>query len=126
MVFWLLAGMALLLVYIYSAALIHFPSENVADRVAGNDASPARGIYAGRAERARVNMLENMPIFLGLGMLSLVLDDANHALAAQGAAVFVLARAAYLAFYIAAIPLTRSLSYGVSLIGLGMMAWALL
>ena len=115
MVFWLLAGMALLLVYIYSAALIHFPSENVADRVAGNDASPAR-----------VNMLENMPIFLGLGMLSLVLDDANHALAAQGAAVFVLARAAYLAFYIAAIPLTRSLSYGVSLIGLGMMAWALL
>ena len=126
MVFWLLAGMALLLVYIYSAALIHFPIENLADRVAGNDASPARGIYAGRAERARVNMLENMPIFLGLGILSLVLNDTNHALAAQGAAVFVLARAAYLALYIAAIPLTRSLSYGVSLIGLGMMAWALL
>jgi len=82
-------------------------------------------VKAARAKRALENMNEAMLVFLPLALLSAQLG-LNDGLAWWGAAVFLLARVAYVPAYITAIGFTRSLVWTIGHIGLGMMAIALL
>ena len=81
-------------------------------------------VKAARAKRALDNMNEAMIVFLPLALISVQLG-LNDGLAYWGAAVFLLARVAYVPAYITSIGFTRSLVWTIGHIGLGMMAVAL-
>jgi uncharacterized MAPEG superfamily protein len=76
--------------------------------------------WAGRAERAHRNMLENLPLFAALVLIVLLAGKAN-ATTLLGAQLFVWARIVYVAVYIAGLPWLRTVVWFASIVGLGMM-----
>lgn len=80
---------------------------------------------AGRARRAHLNMIENMVVFVTLVLIATVGGKAN-AMTAMGAMIFFWARLAYAVIYLIGIPWLRTLAWFVSVIGMVMIAWALL
>jgi uncharacterized MAPEG superfamily protein len=89
------------------------------------DASPQESVIAARLNRTKNNMLEALPLFLGLAMLALV-KGGNTSEAANGATVFLIARVAYVPIYAAGIPVLRSLVWLAGMAGLLMMALPLI
>ena len=81
--------------------------------------------WAGRARRAHLNMLENLVLFSALVLIAAVAGKAN-ATTAMGAMIFFWARLAYAVIYLIGIPWLRTLAWFVSVIGMVMIAWALL
>lgn len=126
MTFWLLASLALLLVQIYLAAAFYIPSEDIKNLVGGRDNLAKPGLYAGRAARALANLKENLPFFLTLGILAMIIESADMARAILGAQIFVLARIVYVPLYVFAVSWVRSLAYCVSMFGLILMLMAIL
>lgn len=126
MVEWLLAGLGLYLVSIYLDAAILLPSEDMMDRLKGRDKPVEPSVLAKRARRATENLKENLPIFITLGLLALIVPAADMDQAILGAQIFVLARAAYVVAYLIAVPFLRSAVYMVSLAGLAVMVLGLL
>ncbi|WP_160116045.1 MAPEG family protein [Candidatus Halocynthiibacter alkanivorans] len=126
MVIWMLAAIAVYYAGVFLPPMFLLPKIGVAAYAGHRDQDPAPGLIHGRALRAQRNMAENLPVFLGLALLSIVLPEADISLAISGAAVFVLARLVYLPLYLMAVPYLRSLVYGVGLTGQIVMALALL
>lgn len=126
MLFWILAGLGLYLIYIYVPAALFLPSEGLLKHLGGRDDMPKPSVLVGRARRATNNMQENLPFFLGLGVLAFVVEGADMAQATMGAMIFVLARAAYLPAYLISIGPLRTLCYLGGLVGNVLMAAALL
>lgn len=122
---WILAVLLLYFAQIYLSAALYLSSESLWQHAGGRDVLPARGKYAGRAEKALVNMKENLPFFLVPALLVYVLPGADVALAITGAQLFFFGRLAFVPFYLSGIPGPRSLAYGVALVGNILMAWAL-
>ena len=88
--------------------------------LAGNrDALPAVDGWAGRAQRAHRNLLENLVLFAILVLVAHVARRAN-ATTAMGAMIFFWARVAYAVVYIAGLPWVRTGVWAVSIVGLGM------
>jgi uncharacterized MAPEG superfamily protein len=79
---------------------------------------PAWGDRAGRAHR---NMLENFPLFIAL-VVAAQLSGATNETTALGATVFFWGRVAHAVIYIAGIPYLRTAAFGVSLVGMVMIA----
>jgi uncharacterized MAPEG superfamily protein len=125
MLFWIFACLALYLVYIYVPTWLYLPTEGVGTHLGGRDQLPVATAITGRARRAQANFQENLPLFLTLAILTLVLKTEKMDVAVWGAMVFVVARVAYLPFYLAAVPFARSAAYGVSMVGLGIMVYAI-
>ncbi|MEO0322848.1 MAG: MAPEG family protein [Myxococcota bacterium] len=125
MMMWLLAGLGLYLFQIYLPTTLYLPAEGIMNHLGGRDALPEPSKWVGRSRRALANMQENLPIFVTLGLLGLVVPGANLELATQGAAVFVVARVLYLPAYLFALTGVRSAFYLVALGGLGAMLAAL-
>jgi uncharacterized MAPEG superfamily protein len=73
--------------------------------------------WAGRAQRAHRNMLENLVLF---GVLVLVANATGKANAttALGAELFFWSRIAYATIYLAGIPWARTAAWAVSIVGL--------
>jgi len=87
-------------------------------KLAGNrDDLPAMEDWAGRANRAHRNMLENLVLFAALVLTAQVAGRAN-AMTAVGAQLFFWARLAYAVIYVAGIPWLRTGVWFVSVIGL--------
>jgi len=86
--------------------------------LAGNRAGlpPLEG-WAGRAQRAHRNMLENLVLFAALVLVAQIAGKANPT-TALGAALFFWARLAYAAVYLAGIPWLRTVVWAVSVVGL--------
>ena len=94
--------------------------------LAGNrDSLPAITGWAGRAKRAHLNMVENLVLFAALVLIAAAAGKAN-ATTATGAMIFFWARLAYAIIYVAGIPWLRTVAWFVSVIGMAMIAWALL
>ncbi|QFT31563.1 MAPEG family protein [Labrenzia sp. THAF82] len=108
---WILAVLLLYLAQIYFSALFLLPYVTISQIVGGRDEMPERGKIAGRADRALSNLKENLPFFLTLGVLALIVPGADVDQATFGASLFFLARLAYLPLYISGIPFLRSLAY---------------
>jgi uncharacterized MAPEG superfamily protein len=125
MIYWIFAALVVYVVHIYLPVLLFLPAEGFFARLGARDKMPEPSALAGRARRALVNLQENLPIFLTLAILAMIVTSTKTDLAVSGAMVFVLARAAYLPLYLISIPGLRSLAYLVSVIGLIMMIWAL-
>ena len=118
MVFWLLAGLGLYLLQVYAAAAIYLPTEGIMTHMGGRDSLPEKGVLAGRADRALVNMKENLPVFITLALLALILESSDLELATTGAMIWVWSRLAYFLLYLAAVPFVRSAAWTVSMAGL--------
>jgi len=78
-----------------------------------------------RAARALANMHEALPVFLALALMNMIVGTAAG-MAITGATVFLIARAIYVAVYMAGIVVVRTLLWAVSWVGLAMMIVPLL
>jgi uncharacterized MAPEG superfamily protein len=86
--------------------------------LAGNRENlPAPEGWAGRAQRAHRNMLENLVLFAALVLVAQVAGKLN-ATTALGAQLFFWGRVAYAAVYLAGIPWLRTGVWFVSIVGL--------
>ncbi len=126
MLIWILAGLAVFLANIFLPAVIFFvQSETLAKHVAARDDDPEPSVQAARARRSLANMQENMPFFLTLGVLALIVEGTDMGQAILGAQLFVFARAAFMVLYVTGVPWLRSIAYLVGIAGCFMMAAAL-
>jgi uncharacterized MAPEG superfamily protein len=82
---------------------------------------PEPSPLAARADRAARNMLENFPLFLAV-LLAAHLAHAPAETLRLGAAIFFWARLVYFVVYVAGVPYVRSVVWGVSLVGLVLLA----
>jgi uncharacterized MAPEG superfamily protein len=73
--------------------------------------------WAGRAQRAHRNMLENLVLFAALVLVAVAAQKTNSTTLA-GAQVFFWARVAYAVIYVIGIPWLRTAVWAVSAIGL--------
>jgi uncharacterized MAPEG superfamily protein len=80
----------------------------------------ARGVLYGRACRALGNYLENFTPFVALA-LALVVTQRTGGAGAIGATIWILARIAYLPIYVFGIIYVRTLTWGISIVGLVLM-----
>ena len=86
--------------------------------LAGNRESlPEITGWAGRAQRAQRNMVENLVVFTALVLVAVVAGKTND-MTLLGAQIFFWARVAYAAVYIAGIPWLRTGVWFVSVIGM--------
>lgn len=94
-------------------------------KLLGNrDSLPEHTVVSARLERAKNNMMEALPIFLGLALLAIIKDGDDSA-ATTGALVFLVARILYVPAYASGVRAVRSILWTISLIGLLMMALTL-
>ena len=95
-------------------------------RATGNrDNLPEPTPLAGRADRAARNMVENLALFTALIAALHFAGKSNSTLAQIGANIFFWMRVAYWPIYLAGNGL-RSAVWTISIVGLGMIAWAAL
>jgi uncharacterized MAPEG superfamily protein len=83
------------------------------------------GVLAGRAQRTFDNFKETYPVFIALA-LALSVTGRGGGLADTGAWLWFAARIVYIPLYLAGVPWLRSLTFGVSAVGLVMMLVRLL
>jgi uncharacterized MAPEG superfamily protein len=87
------------------------------------DERPRR--WAARLKRASENMKENLPLFAALVLVVHVAGRANE-VSAVGTELFVAARVLHAPIYVAGIPNIRTVIWGVSVVGMGLVGLALL
>ena len=82
------------------------------------EACEAHG-FAARTDRAGKNMLENMVLFTALALVASIggVGDPHVEL---GARIFYWARLAYIPIYMVGIPVARTATWAISIIGMGM------
>jgi uncharacterized MAPEG superfamily protein len=94
--------------------------------IMGNrDKQPELSVIAGRLDRAKNNMLEALPIFLGLALLALI-KGGDTSREAHAALVFLIARIVYVPAYVSGVPMLRSIVWLVGVGSLFMMALLLI
>lgn len=125
MLFWIIAGLCLYLINVYLPTLLYFPSEGLKRHIGARDDLPAPSVLVQRARRSLVNFQENLPVFLGFGILALVAEGTNMQYAVWGAQLFVLSRAAYIVFYLYPVTLMRSTCFTIGFFGMLLMGFAL-
>lgn len=86
---------------------------------------PPLSPVAERLRRAQDNLFETLPLFIGAVLIAHVAQrtTANTALGAQ---IYFWARVAYVPLYAFGVPMVRSIVWIVSIVGLGMIAAAIL
>ena len=92
--------------------------------VGNRDNAPPLSTIAGRLERAKNNMLEALPLFLGIALLA-VAKGRETGQVANAASAFLAARIAYVPAYVSGIPMLRSAVWLVGVGSLLVMAGAL-
>lgn len=75
---------------------------------------PEPPLWAQRAQRAHLNMVETMPAFVAVVVAAAMLETGTAAAVAQWAAVFFYARVLHAIVYIAGVPYLRTPVYLVS------------
>lgn len=86
---------------------------------------PPLSARAERLKRAQDNLFETLPLFLGAVLIAHVAGKENE-VTALGAQIYFWARVAYVPLYAWGVPHVRSLVWLVSIVGLGMVAQAIL
>lgn len=89
-----------------------------------DESRPVHGVAA-RLQRAMVNFLETFPIFAA-ALLAAVMLGRTGGTTLAGAWLYVIARALYVPFYAAGVPVMRSLLWIAALIGIVLELVALL
>ncbi|MGR3622399.1 MAPEG family protein [Pseudophaeobacter sp.] len=74
MVWWFLAGIGLYQVALFLPDVFLVTRIGVHKYLLSRDDDPAPNVFHARAQRAHRNYLESLPLFLGLSVLSLIVD----------------------------------------------------
>ena len=90
---------------------------NLTYLLSSRDSSSKQSIYAQRANRALRNLLETLPIFIGIGILSLIREVDNSFVAL----LWLILRTIYIPIYILGINFVRTGIWAASLICLILM-----
>ena len=126
MLVWILLSLIIYYAGVFLPSLFLIPRIGITTYMSARDKDPAPEAMHGRAQRASRNMQENLAPFLALAILAYVVPGADMDAAILGAQLFVFGRVAFLLLYILAVPYVRSLAYTMALIGMVMMALALI
>lgn len=119
-------SMVLLLVHIFAAAHLKTRQYGATWNMGARDAKlPPLSPVAGRMVRAQVNFMETLPIAV-VALIGVVLAGRTSDMTAMGGWIWLGARIVYLPLYGLGIPVVRTLTFVVSLIGLGMVLKPLL
>jgi uncharacterized MAPEG superfamily protein len=86
------------------------------------------GVFGGRLQRAKVNLIENLALFAPLSVLGELLP-VDHATVNLGAIIFLVARVVHAITYLGGINLVRTLAWlacvvGVVIVALADLGWA--
>ena len=114
---WLVWAVALTVVQMLVAVTGAFLQVGLPMLVGNRDNMPALAGWAGRADRAHHNMIENLVLFAALILTASVAGKAND-LVVLGAQIFFWARLVYAGVYLIGIPWLRTGVWLVSMIGL--------
>lgn len=114
---WLLWAVALALVQTLVAVTGAFLQVGLPPLVGNRENFPALAGWAGRADRAYRNMLQNLVLFTALVLVAVVAGKTNST-TLLGAQLFFWARLAYAFVYLAGLPWLRTAVWGVSIAGL--------
>jgi uncharacterized MAPEG superfamily protein len=116
-----LAGLLLLLVMSFVPGAYLTKQVGAERQMGPRDDLPEPTPELARARRAFANLQETLPIFLTLGVLSVVLGEEGW-LSIGGGLIYLVARAAHPICYIKALSPARSIAYTVGMLGLVAMA----
>ena len=119
-------GALLLLVHIFAA--VHLKTKQYGRKWnvgARDEALPPLDPVAGRLARAQANFLETFQIAI-VALLGVVLADRTSASTALGGWIWLGARTIYLPLYAMGVPVVRTITFVISLVGLGMVLAPLL
>ncbi len=125
---WLAASAVLLWLILMVAGLLKYRAwtlDGLGVMLSNREAVPAPGTVAARADRAAGNMLENFVIFAAL-VAAVHFAGRDSAQTALGAAIFFFARLAYWPVYLAGIIYLRTALWAVAVVGMALIAVALL
>ena len=111
----------LFLAHLMVQATTALKDQGAAFNAGPRDDPPPLGAVAGRARRTFDNFKETYPIFIAL-VLGLAVTGRSGGMAATGAWIWLGARIVYIPLYLFGVPYLRSLAFGVSAVGLVMMA----
>ncbi|MEM7599405.1 MAG: MAPEG family protein [Pseudomonadota bacterium] len=125
MVNMILLGIGAYLVNVYVAASLLMVRIGPLAYMGPRDTLPEPSVIRARALKSANNFAENLPIFLALGILALVVEGTDMGLALLGAQIFVISRLLYMLVYMSGLPVVRSLVFTAGAAGLAMMAIAL-
>ncbi len=101
------------------------PSVGLSWGLSPRDEEKETPLLAKRAGRAAQNFLETFPVFVGLIVFILVIGKTGS-LSQTGAMIYLISRVVYFVIYVTGIPFAlRTITWMISLLGLGMMARAL-
>jgi uncharacterized MAPEG superfamily protein len=114
---WLVWAVALAFVQVLVAVTGAFTQVGLMKLVGNREDMPKLMGWAGRAERAHLNMMINLVLFASLELAVAVLGKGN-ATTMLGAQLFFWCRLAYAVIYLAGLPWLRTLSWAGSIVGL--------
>nr|WP_298145564.1 MAPEG family protein [uncultured Pseudomonas sp.] len=117
----LVLGLYMLQLFLQETSRFGFDLRGI---VGNRDNAPPLSTLAGRLERAKGNMLESLPLFLGIALLA-VAKGRETALVNNAASVFLFARIAYVPAYVSGLPMLRSAVWLVGVASLVVMACAI-
>ena len=92
---------------------------------ARDEAQPPLNPVAGRLARAQANFQETFPIAV-VALLGVVIAGQTSPITAIGGWIWLAARTIYLPIYAMGVPVVRTVVFGISIGGLGMVLWPLL
>ena len=97
----------------------------LAEKLSNRDQVRPFTVRGERAARALANMQEAMPVFLGVALMDMIVAP-EAPMVTTGALIFLIARALYVAVYIAGVAVVRTLLWAASWVGLVLMLLPLL
>ena len=119
-------GAVLLMIYIFTATRFKTAQYGRKWNVGARDeALPPPTPVTGRTMRAQTNFEETFPIAI-VALLGVVLANRTSGLTALGGWIWLGARVVYLPLYAFGVPVIRTIVFGISMVGLGMVIWPLL
>ena len=119
-------GAVLLLVHIFAAGNLRTKQYGRGWNVgARDDTMPPLNPVAGRLLRAQANFQETFPVAI-VALLGVVVAGQTSALTALGGWIWLACRTIYLPLYAMGVPVVRTVVFGISIGGLGMVLWPLL
>ena len=123
-----IAAFGALLLFIHIFAAVHLKTRQYGAKWnmgARDETQPALDPLAGRLSRAQANFLETFPIAI-IALLGVAIAGRTSASTALGGWIWLGARVVYLPLYAAGVPIIRTLTWTVSIVGLAMVIWPLL
>ena len=97
----------------------------LATMAGSRDTLPEPSVFARRGDRAAVNMLENMVLFVPLVLAAQIAGISNDS-TILGAQLFLTGRLAHAIVYLAGWPWVRTLAWFVAVVGMAMIALEIL